>query len=266
MFLDDLSPVGAYSYTSSLSGVAIGWLDKLHEFTRGSTTDDFRIRLRQLCMYPVRQTRGFHECEFCSNADARGNGEIHISGADGVVYVAPALIWHYVVEHDYQPPSRFVDGVMTVSKDLFVPGHLSMAVERLAVDPTPANRLAFYGALVKGRVGIRVHRELGSLASRDYDTTNPSSYPIPQAQLPNGTPMLTVIADVDKLAKVEAGSTFVEVDAKGVLRKAIEKNGGIIVHAWLLGRDTMVTISASDVPDVLRHWQKVWVSGSECQA
>jgi len=31
-----------------------------------------------------------------------------------VLYAAPALIYHYVVEHDYKPPQEFIDAVMTV--------------------------------------------------------------------------------------------------------------------------------------------------------
>jgi hypothetical protein len=41
-----------------------------------------------------------------------GNGEIHVRGPSGAVYCAPALILHYVAEHQYQPPQEFVAAVI----------------------------------------------------------------------------------------------------------------------------------------------------------
>jgi hypothetical protein len=41
-----------------------------------------------------------------------GNGEIRVLGADGVTFVAPVLILHYVTEHHYLPPPQFVDAVL----------------------------------------------------------------------------------------------------------------------------------------------------------
>ncbi|WP_338285215.1 hypothetical protein [Luteolibacter sp. LG18] len=40
-----------------------------------------------------------------------GNGEIRVRGADGVIYGAPTLIYHYVVAHDYLPPAAFIEAV-----------------------------------------------------------------------------------------------------------------------------------------------------------
>jgi hypothetical protein len=70
--------------------------------------------------------RGQHWCEFCEIPDeivgfveeweyrfareqlGMGTGEIHVSGADNIVYVAPSLIRHYVKAHNYRPPDEFV--------------------------------------------------------------------------------------------------------------------------------------------------------------
>ena len=41
-----------------------------------------------------------------------GNGEIRIDANDGITYVAPVLILHYVSEHHYAPPQQFVDAVL----------------------------------------------------------------------------------------------------------------------------------------------------------
>ena len=72
---------------------------------------------------------GVHECEFCRAPEdliqlgrecrsvwrmARsGNGEIRVCSRLGVTYVAPALVWHYVAEHQYQPPQEFIEAVLS---------------------------------------------------------------------------------------------------------------------------------------------------------
>ena len=73
--------------------------------------------------------RGFHNCEFCAlswnewgkqhpnygeNAGLMGigNGEIRVIG-NSMLYAAPALIYHYVIEHNYQPPQEFIDAILT---------------------------------------------------------------------------------------------------------------------------------------------------------
>jgi len=40
-----------------------------------------------------------------------GSAEIRVKGANGVVYGAPNLVYHYVVAHDYLPPAAFIDAV-----------------------------------------------------------------------------------------------------------------------------------------------------------
>jgi hypothetical protein len=42
-----------------------------------------------------------------------GNGEIRVAGSDGVVYVAPVLVAHYVEVHSYRPPEGFIRAVVS---------------------------------------------------------------------------------------------------------------------------------------------------------
>lgn len=42
-----------------------------------------------------------------------GTAEIRAYGANGVLYAAPTLIYHYVAMHHYQPPDEFVRAAMT---------------------------------------------------------------------------------------------------------------------------------------------------------
>lgn len=41
-----------------------------------------------------------------------GNGEIRVHTPSGAVYCAPALVSHYVAEHQYQPPDEFIGAVI----------------------------------------------------------------------------------------------------------------------------------------------------------
>jgi len=101
----------------------IGWLSSNELFETGITSREFRVNLFQFCSPENRVllARGFHICEFCSSKyveddqnqwDAlKGNGEIRIQG-HSIIYAAPALIYHYVVEHNYKPPQEFIDAVL----------------------------------------------------------------------------------------------------------------------------------------------------------
>jgi hypothetical protein len=42
---------------------------------------------------------------------AVGNGEIRVSGKDGIVYAAPTLVCHYIQAHGYFPPEEFIEAV-----------------------------------------------------------------------------------------------------------------------------------------------------------
>lgn len=110
MYFAELSRLTGF-YEQSPECVAVGWLDSEHEFATGPTSPEFRKKLRTLCARPVRLTRGFHVCEFCVGNVTRGNGEIHVQGPAGDIFVAPAMISHYVDTHNYQPPDSFVVAV-----------------------------------------------------------------------------------------------------------------------------------------------------------
>ena len=126
-YFKDLTP---YTYTQVDQSLNIGWLSVSEEYVIGETSLEFKEKLRQFCLDEnvIKIMRGFQECEFCglSSTDwARthpsygenskwmsiGDGEIRVIG-DGVIYAAPALIYHYIVEHQYQPPQEFIDAVL----------------------------------------------------------------------------------------------------------------------------------------------------------
>ena len=180
----------------------------------------------------------------------RGNGEIQVADANGEIYVAPALIWHYVMKHDYHPPDIFVRSVMDANLGATGVGPLSATVLRLADEPTLGNRRRFYETFVKSRVGVRVPDEFRSVPLVNHITSDEDRFSVPLTSLADGTPMLLVQADVDKLAQTEAGTTFMELAAKDVIEMAIENKAGIIIQAQAYGRQAWAGIAANDVANL----------------
>lgn len=127
MYFPDLSP---YTYSAAHEGgrvLNVGWLDDAHEYPRGKVSEELLDMLFLLCAEErVNQTRGFHHCQLCSKTEAHptrvvrgqceaflGSAEIHVPGPDGTVYAAPDMIYHYIVDHGYLPPSPFLDALLS---------------------------------------------------------------------------------------------------------------------------------------------------------
>jgi len=102
---------------------AAGWLEHPHAFPKAKAPAGFISRLRTLLQLtqeslPHYQFRGVHECSVCV---AEGNeppsspgwsqGNLLIPG-DGEIFAAPGGVVHYVEDHRYAPPNRFVSAVL----------------------------------------------------------------------------------------------------------------------------------------------------------
>jgi hypothetical protein len=128
-FYRDLTPY-RYAGTEPKPGILnVGWLAKQHSFPQGPPDQCLVDALRRLIARPVNLFRGIHVCEFCPPPGTKlsaggipmldpkpgtfGNGEIRVANRDGVTFVAPVLILHYVTEHQYSPPQQFVDAALT---------------------------------------------------------------------------------------------------------------------------------------------------------
>ena len=87
----------------------------------GDTAIEFQERLLEFCNGFVRPTRGWHNCELChpepispragNQLRSFGTAEIRVF-YQGRIYAAPNLIYHYVTEHNYQPPDEFIEAVL----------------------------------------------------------------------------------------------------------------------------------------------------------
>jgi hypothetical protein len=108
---------------SSNSVVWVGWLDKAGPFSTGVTDSVFLQKLLKLYLHRTKQTRGYHLCPFCAKAEVGipleiggqqiklGSAEINVKGSGGRTFVAPDLVYHYIVTHRYATPSEFVEAV-----------------------------------------------------------------------------------------------------------------------------------------------------------
>ena len=87
--------------------LAVGWLEPNQDFPKGDVPEGFLKKLAKL--EEVNFTKGLHTCPFCGKE--RGSYEIEVKD-NGITYMAPVLIKHYVKEHNYQPPKEYIDAVM----------------------------------------------------------------------------------------------------------------------------------------------------------
>lgn len=97
---------------------AVVWLALGHDYPTGKVQAPSRFlrNLRALASeahlpsaFPVRvDYMGLHTCELCRNH--HGSGELLVPSGD-LVFIAPAMIEHYVEVHEYLPPPEFVAAV-----------------------------------------------------------------------------------------------------------------------------------------------------------
>lgn len=108
---------------------AVGWLAKGHPYPTGRVPAEFLTTLHDhVCMawQPVGMP-GIHLCEFCpqplpNGRFVGGNSNVWIPSADRV-FVAPALILHYIEAHAYQPPDEFIAAVLAAPDQGSTPFH-----------------------------------------------------------------------------------------------------------------------------------------------
>lgn len=123
-YFKDLTPYhyGGRTKEPEAGTANVGWLSKDEPFEQGDVSPGFA---EKVAAWPVVNLyRGWHSCPFCQAVDLTrierwrsGNGEIRVPGLDGVVYVAPQLVAHYIAAHQYLPPQGFIDAVIATPTD-----------------------------------------------------------------------------------------------------------------------------------------------------
>jgi hypothetical protein len=119
-YFDDLTPYSKLLGTPKR--VRVGWLDGDHPFERGDSLVAVIGRIEEMCMSPLRRTRGWHGCPFCKEYPithrlrsgrqiALGDAEIEVETND-IIYASPTLILHYMTVHQYKPPDAFLKAIL----------------------------------------------------------------------------------------------------------------------------------------------------------
>jgi hypothetical protein len=121
-YYPDLSPCPYFGKSEADQLVSIGWLDGEHPYLQGEVSEDFTDKLIELLVDPwaPMSILGFADCPFCTESDSvTYNGKTIQTGTlnlfipdESFLYVAPSLIAHYIISHNYLPPSRFLEAVL----------------------------------------------------------------------------------------------------------------------------------------------------------
>ena len=117
-WFSDLSPCPYFGQEHAGYLRAVGWLERGHEFTTGTADELVYRRLAELLQSPWKPVMfaGVHGCQLCQyQPGCHGNSDLFVPG-NGVVFVCPELITHYMNAHCYAPPDDFCDAVLTCPK------------------------------------------------------------------------------------------------------------------------------------------------------
>ncbi|RYE85593.1 MAG: hypothetical protein EOO75_16820 [Myxococcales bacterium] len=103
----------------------MGWLEREAAYSRGEVSGEFFEALVRLLVEPWQPfiSAGRHRCSLCrfSGGPAQfthgehtvlvGVSNVFVPG-NGVIYVAPSLVVHYIDAHGYRPPDGFIEAVL----------------------------------------------------------------------------------------------------------------------------------------------------------
>jgi len=127
---EDLSPCDWYGASAAKVLRAVGWLGEGRPFPTGDVDREVYERLSTIppFPFPLPVCAGVHVCEVCRfEGEAADNGE-HIIPGNGVLFIAPRMIRHYMNAHWYQPPQEFCRAVLEC------PGAETMDYKRAVLD------------------------------------------------------------------------------------------------------------------------------------
>lgn len=126
-YFADLTPCDYFPVESREPLLAVGWLDREHDYCRGEVAQSFVMKLFELLRKPWQPCvfDGIHTCDFCRFSGGpdyfrlRRQNESVLVGCwnlfvpgNECVFVAPSLIIHYIDSHGYCPPAVFQQAVM----------------------------------------------------------------------------------------------------------------------------------------------------------
>ena len=113
----------SHTYTAHY---CVGWLGNEHDFPVGKLEHDIIAQIWRASLIPAIQFKGYHNCQLCKHPfgatavefDGQvakiGCGIIAVESQPGVLLVAPDLILHYVLSHEYLPPSELLEAICAI--------------------------------------------------------------------------------------------------------------------------------------------------------
>ena len=115
-YLADLSKY-TYSRTQGPKILAFGWLDESQPFLKGSTNPLVTQYLEEVKLDDL--FRGWHDCQFCPKTNkirGNSNGTKFVRALNGYTYAAPAMVVHYIRDHNYWVPQEIQDEILKLIK------------------------------------------------------------------------------------------------------------------------------------------------------
>ena len=93
---------------------AIGWLGRDYPYPTGPVSSEFLEVLGEHVEDPWMSIviMGIHTCELCVESPAVRDYRNLFIPTVTCVYIAPAMVRHYVADHGYRPPDEFVEAVL----------------------------------------------------------------------------------------------------------------------------------------------------------
>lgn len=124
---DDLTKY-CYCNRQENNTVNIGWIEN-SPFRQGDVTQDFILNLWEYIKFPIYLARGIYRNIYLDNRIDSfiacfeeyqillGTAEIRVINSEKtVIYAAPNLILHYILNHNYLPPEEFIEAVINGAK------------------------------------------------------------------------------------------------------------------------------------------------------
>lgn len=142
VYVPDLAETGSLK--------SVGYLSRKHDYPKGETSDEMFARLFCLAKRPLGGWAGEHLCDLGYCGSNRPQPRLEWQGIEiprscstdilvpdkTVVYIAPALILHYIRAHRYLPPACFIEAVLVCPEpdSADYRGQIKKIVPRFRVD------------------------------------------------------------------------------------------------------------------------------------
>lgn len=114
MWYEDLTECDYFAEQFSVNRIAVGWLENGKPYEKGETSKKVVEKIHEFIktsgMYVY--FLGYHKCDFCDFINVELGAATILIAYKKKVYICPALIVHYIENHQYLPPTEFIEAVL----------------------------------------------------------------------------------------------------------------------------------------------------------